>query len=715
MSSLSIGFLHYDDLSPEQQTAFDWTSTELGSIEQLSFSELEDTDEFHSHDVLWWHRITPVDPSTIAEFADVFADYLERGGTVLLTHQALTAVEPLGIDPVAPDSVDTEPLDIPIGPLWKTQYADHPAVVAFDDIRFHTCREGGTQSYARYVDILPQRADILASTYRGDVDCPREISVVEWNPGNGTVLGVGANVEFDAPSADGGREAFLAGCLRFLGSGAKDGLTGRPKSPSDLSAMRTDFYDDHNRPCYHLTPPANWLNDPNGLIEWNGTYHAFYQYNPGGPYHGTIHWGHATSDDLLHWEDHPVALTPDPDGPDRDGCWSGCAIQDDEAVHVLYTGGRAGRQLPCLATAADENLDTWSKNPANPVVTETPAELEIVSTEHWEAEFRDHCVWRENDSWYQLIGSGIEGVGGTTLRYRSDDLHEWTYLGPLLTGDWEGAGDMWECPELLNLGEKTLLHVSNYEDVPYYLGTVRDGRLEREKSGILDHGDFYAPQTLHDSSGRPLTLGWVMEARSERAQWDAGWSGALSLPRVLSLEEGELRQRPAAEIEALRGSHERFDSYGISDGQRQVLQTRGKALELSLTVDLGTADEVGLVLRETVDNEERTPLHIRRNELYLERSISSLDPETTDDPIRMPLDEADQVDLRVFVDGSIIEVFANDRHCLTGRIYPTRADADGVSFYAAGGDAQIITLDAWELNVPGVPFAEAGRTTETDD
>lgn len=714
-SSPTIGFLHCGDLSHEQQAAFEWITTELGATDCVPLADIHDSDTLTGYDVLWWHRDSPVEPSSVDGFADVFADYFAAGGTLLLTLQALTAVEPLDIDPVAPNAVGVEPVETPVGPLWKSQYADHPAVTAFDDIRFHTRGAGGTQSYARYVNLLPERADVLASTFEGDIDRPGEVSVLEWKPATGTVLGIGSNIEFDASGVDGGRETFLAGCLRFLGSGADDGLVGRPKAAADLATMRTDFRGNHNRPQYHLAPPANWLNDPNGLIEWNGTYHAFYQYNPGGPYHHTIHWGHATSDDLLHWEDHPVALTPDPDGPDRDGCWSGCTVDDDGTARILYTGGRGGRQLPCLATATDETLDVWTKHPENPVVTEPPVELNILSTEHWDAEFRDHCVWRENGSWYQLIGSGIDDVGGTALRYRSDDLTEWTYLGPLLTGDWDGAGHMWECPELLDLDEKHLLHVSNYKRVLYFLGNVRDGRFQREASGVLDYGDFYAPQTLQTSSGRQITFGWLKEARSERAQWNAGWSGALSLPRVLSVEDGELRQRPAEEVTTLREGHHRFESRGISDGQREVLQPRGRALELSLTIDLGTADEVGVGLRETVDGEERTPLHVRHDELILERSTSSLHPETADDPIRMPLDSEERIDLRVFVDGSIVEVFANESHCLTGRVYPTRPDADGVSLYAAGGDARIVTLDAWELDTSTAPLADVGSTAEVGD
>jgi beta-fructofuranosidase len=98
---------------------------------------------------------------------------------------------------------------------------------------------------------------------------------------------------------------------------------------------------DPQRPRYHFLPPANWMHDPNGLIQWGTTYHLFYQYNPNGPFHGTIHWGHATSEDLVHWRHLPIALTPTPGGADADGCWSGCALNDDGIPTLLAEGGDA--------------------------------------------------------------------------------------------------------------------------------------------------------------------------------------------------------------------------------------------------------------------------------------------------------------------------------------------------------------------------------------
>ena len=205
--------------------------------------------------------------------------------------------------------------------------------------------------------------------------------------------------------------------------------------------------DDPQRPHYHFLPPANWLNDPNGLIQWNGAYHMFYQYNPHGPFHGTIHWGHAVSTDLVHWEHLPIALAPTPDGPDEDGCWSGCAGADNGVPTLIYSGNRGGAQRACLATSSD-GLLTWQKHPDNPVIPAPPPGLHLV-------EFRDHCVWREDGMWYQLIGAGIEGHGGTALLYRSADLRAWEYLHPLLIGDQQRFAPLWT----VIVGHKKAFHV----------------------------------------------------------------------------------------------------------------------------------------------------------------------------------------------------------------------------------------------------------------
>src|SRR5512143_2626508 len=131
---------------------------------------------------------------------------------------------------------------------------------------------------------------------------------------------------------------------------------------------------DRHRPRFHFLPERNWMNDPNGLIQWKGQYHLFYQYNPNGPFHGTIHWGHAVSGDLVHWAHLPVALAPTPDGPDKDGCWSGCAVDNGGVPTLIYTGVHP--QTQCLAWS-DDDLLTWKKHAGNPVLPAPPPQLAL--------------------------------------------------------------------------------------------------------------------------------------------------------------------------------------------------------------------------------------------------------------------------------------------------------------------------------------------------
>ena len=682
----------------EQSTAYEWCADRFESVERCDPA----TDDLSAYDVCWWHRTEPVPESGFAGQEQV-ERFVREGGAVLLTLAAVTAVEPLGVDAVGPDAVGWEDLDEPTGPLWKRLHADHPAAEGFDTLNVHTRGPGVTVPYARYETVAPTEGTVLASTTRGNSDVVNQMSTVSWHHGTGQVLGAGSALTFRQPTHDicqSNREQFVGNALSFLATGDAAPLTGRPRDGPTLSAMRDRLASDTHRPGYHLTPPANWLNDPNGLVQWDGRYHVFYQYNPTGPFHNTIHWGHAVSDDLVHWADRPVALSPDPNGPDRDGCWSGCTIDDDGVARILYTGGRGTAQLPCLATAADDSLDSWVKAPDNPVIEELPTDPEVLRTEDWDGEFRDHCVWRDDGLWHQLIGAGIADGGGAALLYVSEDLREWEYRGPVLTGDRDTAGTVWECPELLDFGDRQLLHVSNYEDVVYFLGEYDDGAFTVDRRGKLDHGGFYAPQSMRTDDGRLLTWGWAPEARALRAQWDAGWSGTLSLPRELSLaDDGGLCQRPAAELTRLRGDRGSADERRLADGERQQLDARGRQLELRAELRLEDADAVELSVLETPDGEERTPVrYTRESEVVVDRSAASADPRATTDSQRMPVTPYDApLSLRLFVDGSVVELFANERHCLTSRVYPTREDAVDVSVSAEGGSAVVADLEWWEL------------------
>ena len=702
----AVGFLRAEGPSDEARAAAEWLDRQGGSVTRVGFDDLGDA----GVDVAWWHREAPIEPDTLPDgAAAAVASFLESGGSLLLSLRAMAAVDDLGIDPVGPDSVGVDSVSEPTGVLWRQQYDDHPAVAAFDSLRIPVCDCGAVPT-ARYEGVLPGRGEVLAGTVRGGDDVPGRMTVVAWDRGDGSVLGLGAPLSFREPAAKPvaeNRSRFAAACLASAAAGRA--APGRPETAADFRAMREGATDDPARPGYHFTPPANWLNDPNGLIRWDGEYHLFYQYNPAGPFHNTIHWGHAVSDDLRHWEDRPIALTPSPDGPDRHGCWSGCAVDDEGTATVLYTGGDGRNQLPCLATADDDGLDGWSKDPSNPVIESPPAELDVLATEHWAAEFRDHGVWRDGDTWYQVIGTGVTGRGGAALLYASPDLRDWEYEGPLLLGD-DGDGAVWECPEVLDLGDASLLHVSNYEDVVYFLGDIVDGEFRMDRQGLLDHGDFYAPQSLRDGD-RLLTWGWLPETRSTGEQWDAGWSGALSLPRVVSLgPDGRLQQRPAEEVTELRTRRCHLDSPASLDaGERHALDAEGQCLELRVDVSLSDASVFEVSVFESDDRAERTAIrYTREDEVVVDRAASSREGVGAADPQRMPVTPYDApLSLRAFLDRSVIELYANGRHCLTSRVYPD-AGSTGLSIAVEGGRATVESLSAWELE-PAVEAAVSPR------
>jgi beta-fructofuranosidase len=470
---------------------------------------------------------------------------------------------------------------------------------------------------------------------------------------------------------------------------------------------------DPHRPRYHFLPPANWMNDPNGLIQWRGQYHLFYQYNPFAPVWGAIHWGHALSDDLVHWRDLPIALAPTPGTVDEYGVFSGCAVDNHGVATVLYTGVRkpahgARIELPCLATSTDADLVTWTKYPDNPVIAAPPPGFDVLG-------FRDHAVWQEADTWYQVIGSGIRGVGGTVLLYRSADLRHWDYVRPICVGDRTTTGDIWECPDLFALGNQHVLMVS---PVPlrktlFFLGSFRDHRFEARSSGTVDDGGyFYAPQSFTDDHGRRIMFGWLWEGRSEAAQRAAGWAGVMSLPRLLRpRSDGALGVDPAPELRALRGQHRRLGNTPVAPAATIPLDIQGAALEIVAQFRPGRAAQFGLKVCCAPDGSEQTLIVYEpgRGWLSIDRAHSSLDRTVQREPhgTHVKLAHGEPLKLHIFVDHSVVEVYANSKACLTSRIYPSRADSVGVELFARGGPAQLQHLDFWQMD--SIWAAETGQ------
>lgn len=469
--------------------------------------------------------------------------------------------------------------------------------------------------------------------------------------------------------------------------------------------MPTDFSGDLQRPIFHFLPPSNWINDPNGLIHWQGEMHLFYQYNPVAPRHDRIHWGHAVSRDLVHWRHLPIALTPQAGEHDEHGCWSGCAVDDAGTPSFFYTG--VAPQVVNRAVSHD-GLLTWQKDAANPRIAGAP---EAVAQENG-GDFRDPYVWREGDEWRLLMGSRTD-AGGLLLLYRSPDLRTWVYVGPYLVGErlaperpW--AGQMWECPNLLRFDERALLLISPQAapsvllEPVWHSGPAGGHSFDSQRQGVLVYGHtFYAPQATRVADGRTLMWGWLKEARPLQASMDAGWNGALSVPLEVQLDaDGAPALAPVAELETLRRDHHALRDFDAPPAPSLLPEIAGAALDLTLALELESGAELQLLLRCSPDMQEQVAIRIGgpAHAISVERSAAGVEEPWLSEPVQASLAPGARHHLRVLLDHSLLEIFADDgRTVLATRLYPQRADSLQVGLCARGGRAHVAALDVWRM------------------
>jgi beta-fructofuranosidase len=436
----------------------------------------------------------------------------------------------------------------------------------------------------------------------------------------------------------------------------------RAQSPS-VSAIASDPL----RPACHFLAPHNWMNDPNGPIFWKGNYHLFYQLNPHAAVWGDMHWGHAISTNMIHWRHLPIALAPTPGGPDSEGCFSGSAIVFNGLPTVLYTGVQNAprdqatirdgndklRETQLLATADDDLLLRWTKR-AQPVLAAPPPDTQVTG-------FRDPCPWQESDGWYLAIGSGERGRGGCILLYHSRDLRHWDYLHPMCWGKPNGlvaanpcdSGEMWECPDFFVLDGHHCLLYSTENKVFWTTGDYdpHTHLYTPRRTGIVDHGAFYAPKSFLAADGRRIQWGWIQETRPQAEYSAAGWAGCISFPRVLGVNaQGELTTRVAREAKSLRGQ----PTNGTLKPGAQSLPVSTLQQELALTLAPSTQSAT---IRLLLANQPAWEMR-----LDLRAATGQCDDRT------FPL-PAHAASVRLFLDGSVLEAFIVDTTALTSRCY----------------------------------------------
>lgn len=508
-----------------------------------------------------------------------------------------------------------------------------------------------------------------------------------------------------------------------------DGTLPKPNLDFDRSVYDGDRY----RPQYHFIAPGHWMNEPHAPLYFNGQYHIFYQFNPQGPYWHQIHWGHAVSDDMVHWKDMPVAIAPTAGSETPDGVWSGGSIVDNEGNPALFfTAGNdsatpnqaVGLARSTFKDDGDNDLKNWVLN-GTPVITQAP-DLSAVEGEVWYGNFRDPYIWKDGDTWYQVVGSGIKNVGGTALLYTSTDLVHWTYKNPFFVGNYEKyhkTGQVWELPVFLPLGNDsngTMKYVflinpwfdhydaDNVKYVFYWVGTwdkVNNKFVpDKEEPSQFDFGEhFTGPSGMVDANGRTILFNIAQDRRSEQAHYDAGWAHNAGLPVVLTLRnDSELGVEPIEELNSLRIA-QAVDAAqsSIAQANQSLSIVRGDMLEILLEANVGSAKKIGFTLRATADGQEQTQLYydVDQQALSIDRMKSSLDPDIAKgiQSGEMELD-GDLLKLHIYLDRSMIEAYANGKNSITTRVYPTRGDAMNVQLWSEGGEAQVQSLKVWMMN-----------------
>ena len=489
----------------------------------------------------------------------------------------------------------------------------------------------------------------------------------------------------------------------------EEALRGHPMIER-LARARAALAGDRHRPIYHYVNPEAMLNDPNGLCFWQGRWHLFYQAYP--PEDPRQHWGHAVSDDLVHWRDLPYCIYPAPENR----CFSGSTLVEEDRVIAMYHGTEAGNMV---ATSSDPLLLNWTKLTGAPVIPMAkPGET---------LPYRvfDPCVWRQGGAYYALSAGQVpdgpnDAPVAADFLFRSTDLARWEYLHPFTEDDrFTLLGDDGACPYFWPIGDKhMLLFFSHMSGGQYLLG---DYDTARQKLQVTAAGKFnmgpVGPGGVHAPSATPDGRDIVVIFNMNPGKPTAGWNQIMSLPRRLSLgEDDELRMAPVAAVETCRGERLGGAPMALQANQEVVFdQLAGDALEIGVTVEPNRASSFELNVLRSPERDEYTRIAFYRDRGYrdnvrrkrhigslitLDTTYSSTAPDVRSrapETAEVRLDADEPLELRVFVDRSIVEVFVNAKQCVAARVYPDRADSKGVSMCSRGTPSEVSAFDVWEM------------------
>jgi sucrose-6-phosphate hydrolase SacC (GH32 family) len=494
-----------------------------------------------------------------------------------------------------------------------------------------------------------------------------------------------------------------------------------PDGEASLIVPESRFAGDHHRPGFHAMPAANWTNEPHGMVRVKDTWHLFYQRTPNGPYKTQMHWGHMASDDLVTWRHLPDALWPelqdDKFGFDQKGIWSGDVIYDGDTAFAFYTSVNHFHRITAsnpgvsMAISNDPDLRTWKK--IGP----------IINTENVN-DFRDPYLWKEGNTWHMIIGAAIDTGGGLDYHVLEpgENGGKWTHRERFTSVSYrllDNGSIIWEMPVFEPLTDDVHVlvvnpiggRVSKYGDpatrAVYWTGEWKDGRFHpfSNEPKMLDViPGHLAPTVARGADGILRAIGIVDERRSPQSQEDAGWAHTFSFPRTWRLlaDGRTMGQAPAPELQLLRGAPV-VDTGPQDPGSEPALIADGlHAYELEF--DLAKADAaLSLDILASPDGREATRLTFdaARNEVVLDTSRSTLSDEGEGPTMLRGQYDAEAFGemskIRVFVDGSVIDVFINDAAAFAFRSYPELDASTAVRVFAANGGVSLARTRVWPL------------------
>jgi beta-fructofuranosidase len=483
-----------------------------------------------------------------------------------------------------------------------------------------------------------------------------------------------------------------------------DTINNAYSAPSNVDYQyNIDYSSDNNRPKYHAIPDYGWANESYGLVFNEGEYHMFYQKNDVFLGISQQNWGHFTSTDLVSWEEQNAVLWPT-EGWDNFGIWSGDAIiLNDGTPAVIYTGVN-GVKAGIGTAISNDNYQTLIKNTSNPVVTAAPSDVNM--------DFRDPYVWKKNDEYHMIIGSGISSIGGNVVYYKSSDFNNWVYQGIAYQGKKsKGEGGFWEMPVLHEFpnGKEMLLLQKTPDGTPaittYWIGQFENGvftpDFEEAKKLEVVNG-FLSPAIIEENDGNITAIGIIPDEVKAKFQMDQGWANLFSIPQVWELDaNNDILIKPHPNLKNIRGAKTTFSGVSIQEDTSNHLNGyNGRHFEMQASINIGDASEVGVLLGKSPsgDEEYRVYYNVSTQQWVVDASKSSLS-----DLVRKDIRKGDYnispnttINLRIYVDGSVLEVFIDDKAHFTGRFFPTQNNANNVDLFAKGGRASA-DINIYEL------------------